>query len=132
MSAGSSASVVDANVILRYLLQDDERLHRRAREFFARVREGQEAAYFPDGVIAECIYVLEKRYGVPRDEIGARLMELLAFRGVDSHNRALLQAALALYRTRKVDFIDAVVVATARERGWGIFSFDRDLERLGK
>lgn len=37
-----------------------------------------------------------------------------------------------LYRDRKVDFVDALVAATARERGFRVFSFDRDLERLVK
>lgn len=131
MSATNS-SVVDTNVVLRYLLQDDENLYRRAREFFHRVRDAQENAYFPDGVIAECIYVLAGRYGVKRDEIAARLLELIAFRGVDPQNRRMLRTALDLYRSRNVDFVDAVVAATARERGWRVFSFDRDLERLAK
>jgi predicted nucleic-acid-binding protein len=128
----TSTSVVDTNVILRYLLRDDERLYERARQFFGRVRNAEEGAYFPGAVIAECIYVLEKRYRVERDDVVARLLELLAFRGVDHENRELLQAALSLCRSRKVDFVDALAVATARVRGWGVFTFDRDLERLAK
>ncbi len=128
----TSTSVVDTNVVLRYLLRDDERLYQRAREFFHRVRDAEEGAYFPGAVIAECTYVLDKRYRVVRDEIAQRLLELVTFRGVDVQNRALLQAALSLYRSRKVDFVDALVVATARERGFGVFTFDRDLGRLAK
>lgn len=128
----TSTSVVDTNVVLRYLLRDDERLYQRAREFFHRVREAEEGAYFPGAVIAECIYVLDKRYGVKRDQIAARLLELVAFRGVDAENRDRLQAALGLYRSRKVAFVDALVAATARGRGWQVFTFDRDLERLAK
>jgi predicted nucleic-acid-binding protein len=128
----TSTSVVDTNVVLRYLLRDDERLYQRARAFFHRVRDAEESAYFSDAVIAECIYVLDKRYHVERGEIAARLQELVAFRGVDPQNRTLLQTALALYLSRNVDFVDALVVATAREQGWGVFTFDRDLGRLAK
>jgi predicted nucleic-acid-binding protein len=117
---------------LRYLLRDDEHLYQRARVFFHRVRDAEASAYFPDAVIAECISVLDKRYHVARDEIAARLLELVAFRGVDPQNRALLQTALALYLSHNVDFVDALVVATAREQGWGVFTFDRDLGRLAK
>ena len=128
----TSTRVIDTNVVLRYLLRDDERLYQRAREFFQRVREAQEGAYFPGAVIAECIYVLDKRYGVERDQIAARLLELVAFRGVDAQNRSLLQAALGLYRSHKLDFVDVLVAATARGRAWRVFTFDRDLERLAK
>ena len=132
MLGKNSTNVVDTNVILRYLLQDDEKLYQRARAFFHRVRDGEESAFFPDSVIAECTFVLEKSYGVARDEVAARLLELIAFRGVDAQNRALLRTALSLYRSRNVDFVDAVIAATARERAWRVFSFDRDLERLAK
>lgn len=131
MSA-TSTSVVDTNVVLRYLLRDDEKLYQRARDFLLRVRDGELGAFFPDSVIAECIYVLEKRYAVERKQIAARLLELIAFRGVDAQNRSLLQRALDLYGTHKVDFVDALIAALAHERNWRVFSFDRDLERLTK
>jgi predicted nucleic acid-binding protein len=45
---------------------------------------------------------------------------------------AAVYQALTPYRDRKVDFVDALVAAIARERGWHVFSFDRDLKRLAK
>lgn len=120
MSA-TSTNVVDANVVLRYLLRDDEKLYQRARDFFLRVRDGEQTAFFPDSVIAECIFVLEKRYAVERGQIAARLLELIAFRGVDAQNRSLLHRALGLYGSRKVDFVDALIAALAHERNWRVF-----------
>jgi predicted nucleic-acid-binding protein len=114
------------------LLRDDERLYQRTREFFRRVKDGDDGAYFPDAVIAECIYVLEKRYAVEREQIAIHLLDLVSLRGVDAQNRALLQVALGLYRSHRVDFVDALVAATARIRGWGVQSFDRDLQRLSR
>lgn len=128
----TSTSVVDTNVVLRYLLRDDERLYQRASEFFRRVQDDEEVAYFPDSVIAECTYVLDKLYHVERDEIAARLLEVLSFRGVDPENRELLQAALRLYQSRNIGFVDAVAVTMARGKGWKLMTFDRPLQRLAK
>ena len=62
-----------------------------------------------------------------------KLLSLLDYRGVIMESPAVRQAlALALYRDRNVDFVDALVAMTARERNWDVFSFDRDLERLTK
>ena len=41
-------------------------------------------------------------------------------------------STLVLCRDRKLDFVDALVAAIARERGSRVFSFDRDLENLVK
>jgi predicted nucleic acid-binding protein len=56
---------------------------------------------------------------------------LLDYRGVITESAAVRQA-LTLYRDHNVDFVDALVAATAREHKWQVFTFDRDLERLAK
>lgn len=126
-----NTSVVDANVIVSLLLADERAHFERARAFFEPVREGGESAYIPSAVIAECIYVFTRVYGVKREEAATKLLALLDYRGVTVESPAVRQA-LALFRDRKVDFVDALVAATARERGWRVFSFDRDLEKLAK
>ena len=129
--SGKSTSVVDANAILSLLL-GGERVHfNRARAFFEPVREGTAAAYIPAAVLAECVYVLTRVYKVTRVDAATKLLSLLDYRGVITESLAVRQA-LVLYRDRNVDFVDALVAATARERNWGVFSFDRDLERLTK
>ncbi|MBI3371377.1 MAG: PIN domain-containing protein [Betaproteobacteria bacterium] len=126
-----STSVVDANAILALLL-GGERVHfHRARAFFEPVREGKTAAYVPAAVLAECVYVLTRVYKVTRADAATKLLSLLDYRGVITESPAVRQA-LTLYRDLNVDFVDALVAATARERNWGVFSFDRDLERLTK
>lgn len=126
-----STSVVDANVIVSLLLGHERANFQRARAFFAPVREGSASAYIPAAVLAECVYVLTRAYGIAREDVANKLLGLLDYRGVLTESAAVHQA-LTLYRDRKVDFVDALVAATARERGWRVFSFDRDLKRLAK
>lgn len=127
----TSTSVVDTNAILALLLGGERVHYHRSREFFQPVREGTASAYIPAAVVAECVYVLSRIYKVTRTDIAAKLLGLLDYRGVSTESPAV-RHALTLYRDRKVDFVDALVAATAAERNWRVFSFDRDLERLTK
>lgn len=125
-----STSVVDANAILSLLLGAEREHFERAQAFFEGVRDGSESAYVPAAVLAECAYVLTRVYRVARSEVAVKLLGLLDYRGLTSEPEA--RRALELYRDRNVDFVDALVAATAQEQGWKIFSFDRDLLKLNK
>jgi predicted nucleic acid-binding protein len=50
--------VVDTNVILRYLLADHPEHFARASEFMAGLKSGNQTAYIPESVLAECVFVL--------------------------------------------------------------------------
>lgn len=126
-----STSVVDANVILRLLLRDEPRHFAQAKTFFEAVKGGEAGAHVPAAVLAECVYVLTRVYAVGRSETADHLLGLLDYRGLTTDSAAV-RVALGLFRDRNVDFVDALVVVTARENGWQVFSFDRDLARLAK
>jgi predicted nucleic-acid-binding protein len=126
-----STSVVDANAIVALLLGGDRADSERARAFFEPVREGSAQAFIPSAVLAECAYVLTRIYKVTRADTASKLLGLLDYRGV-SVESAAARRALELYRDKNVDFVDALVVAIAHERGWQVFSSDRDLERMTK
>jgi predicted nucleic acid-binding protein len=130
MSA-TSTSVVDANVIVSLLLGNERKHFEQARVFFEAVREGGASAYIPAAVIAECAYVLTRFYRVTREDAATKLLGLLDYRGAITESAAV-RHALTLYRDHNVDFVDALVAATAHEHKWRVFSFDRGLERLAK
>ncbi len=122
--------VVDANVILRFLLADKPSYFEQARAFMEQVRTGAAGAYIPEGVLVECVYVLLKVYGVPRSEVADKLLKLLSYKGIVNDNRPVLQESLRLFVAENVDIVDAIVHVTATVRGWQPFSFDADLDKL--
>lgn len=126
-----STSVVDANAIVTLLLGSGRADFERARAFFEPVRTGSASAYVPAAVVAECIYVLTRIYKVERAEAADKLIGLLDYRGVITESPAV-RGALTLFRDRNVDFVVALVASTARDKGWSVFSFDRDLQKLAK
>ncbi len=65
-------SLVDANVVLRYLLDDHEELSPKAADILER-----HAVTLPMEVGCEVVYVLQKVYAVERKEIQQQLGDLL-------------------------------------------------------
>lgn len=62
--------LIDANVILRYLLGDHPKYSKKAKEVI------EEGAYTLPEVIAEVVYVLNGVYKVTRSEIRDTLVEV--------------------------------------------------------
>ena len=121
--------VVDANVILRYLLSDLPEHFQKACQFMGQVKLGEVEAFIPEGVLVECVYVLLKFYKVPRSEIALSLENILNYKGIINDNRSILIKGLRLFQEKNVDIVDALVHTIFKENNWFRFTFDKDLER---
>ena len=117
-------TLVDANVVLRYLLRDDETMSTKAEH---AIRDG---GYLLPEVLAEVVYVLLGVYSVPRAEIASQLQ--LLTREVQSEHPEILTTALATFGTTKLDFVDCLLAAYNTHLGDSVVSFDRKLNRLLK
>lgn len=85
-----------------------------------------------DLVLAECVYVLESFYEVPRERVAELLRAAVAFPAIETVDRPSLLRALEVYELERLDFADAYLVAQAEATGVGeILSFDRDIDRVG-
>ena len=124
--------VLDANVILRYLLADHPAHFLKAKAILDGVQNGSTTAFIGEGVLVECVYVLLKVYDVTRVEVADKLLGLMSYRGIKAHAPQVLLDALRLFRERNVDIVDAIVVATARRNEWAAVSFDSDVRKLLK
>ncbi len=120
-------TVVDANVILRFLLKDDEQLYSIAEDFFESVLKGKRFAYIPEAVIAEVVYVLEKLYKVNRSEISDILREILQVKHVKTYSKDTLMKALDIYSSKKIDFVDCLICAYGKD--YEVISFDKDVSK---
>jgi predicted nucleic-acid-binding protein len=117
----------DTNTILRYLLDDEPQLAVRARDFWEPVREGSSRAILTEGVLMECVYVLQRFYKAPRERIASSLSAILGYKGLEREGLELFEAALDTYGVTSLDFVDCLLVAR-EEAGLGkVFSFDDKL-----
>ena len=126
---------LDTNVILRYLTRDDETKAEACYQLFQRVKNGEEELLTCETTLAEVTYVLSSSrapYRLDHHEIRARLMPILALRGVRlPHKRACIRALDIYASSPFLDFEDASAVAHMERTGiTEIVSYDRDFDRL--
>jgi predicted nucleic-acid-binding protein len=117
-------ALIDANVILRYLLDDHADLSSKA----AQILESKEAVLLPE-VACEVVYVLQKVYKVSRPEIQEHLSALVISQLVHVAQADVLLQALACYAETALDFVDALLWAhhaVAREE---VLTFDKSLSK---
>lgn len=123
-------TVLDTNVILRYLLNDHPQHFLQAQLVMAEVITGNTTVYIPDSVLAECVYVLLKVYKIPKSKVCTTLTDIFSLDGISSINRDILNNSLKLFSEHNVDIVDAIVHVTAKQQGWKVFSFDQDMKKF--
>ncbi len=125
----NDVALPDTNTILRYLLQDEPTLSKRAGLFWDRVREGSVRVVLTEGVLMECVYVLQRFYKVPRNLISEKLTDLLSYKGLDDGKRELFRYSLGVYAQKSFDFVDCLLYAAEKQDLGTVFSFDEKLNK---
>jgi predicted nucleic acid-binding protein len=123
---------LDANVILRYLVQAvtpaDRQKAEAVAELFRQAVLGNEILTTSDAIVAEVVFVLAspRQYGLPTPEIAARLKPLLNLRGFKLQGKRRMIRALDLYAMfPKLGFVDALAIAYVEQSDLTLASFDR-------
>ena len=81
-------------------------------------------------VVAEIVYVLEKVYNVKNDEIRDTLLDLFNYENISVDEFEVLAEALHLFGRKRLDFVDAILIAYSKVKGHQIYSFDKKLNKL--
>lgn len=117
----TTKSLVDANIILRYLLQDDDKMFQESKRI---IDNGAEA--LPE-VLADVVYVLMKVYAVGRHEISEALRTMLS--EVQVNNSAVIDKALELFGENNLDFVDCILLAYNQVENMSVQTFDKQLKK---
>ena len=124
---------LDANIILRYLVNDDPKKAARCYDLFQKVKNGDMEITTCEAVIAEVVYVLSssKLYNLPRDEICSILLPILNLNGLRISQKQLYVMALNIYASSNIDFEDAICVAYMQKyKIKEILSYDSDFDKV--
>ena len=124
--------LVDANVILRYLLRDDEPLFQKASEILEKVRTGEEKVVILESVLTECVYVLLKVYGVDRSTIAEKLSGLLYYKGVANLDKQDLIDSVNLFHQTRLSFVDCLLCAKSKNNAMPMVTSDEELKNISK
>ena len=129
MKLPAKVYLIDTNVILRYLMADHEKFSPKAKAFMVEVSQEKTRAEIPAVVIAECVYVMEKFYKIPRLKITDTLGRILNFSGIVNPDKSEILEALIKYEESNADIVDCLLAASSSPDRV-VVSFDKDFARL--
>lgn len=115
---------LDANVVLRFLRDDDPKQSPAARRLLGEANAGRIALALSVVTVGEVFYALSASYKLPRPEIAGLLTNLLRSGVFELEHESRLLDALARVQAANVDFGDAWLAATAAEAGEPVATFD--------
>ena len=122
--------LLDANVILRYLLKDEEALFAKASAVLEKAKTGDEKVIILESVLTECVYVLARIYRVDRSTIAAQLRGLFYYKGVVNPDRKDLVDALVIFGQTNLSIVDCILCAKSKNHEMPLLTFDKDLKQI--
>ena len=122
--------LLDANVLVRFLVQDDPQQSPAATALFERAERREFLLHLDSLTVAEVLYVLVGRYRRSRIDVASALLTIIHNTGVETADAGLVTDALQRFAATDVDFADAWLAARAAQVGHAVASFDRDLDKF--
>lgn len=115
--------ILDANMILRYLLNDHQEMADQAEQYLS-----MGDAFVTIEVIAKVVYVLKGVYSLRRDIIATTITAFLSL--VRCRDMEVLRFALDTYGKNNLDFVDCVLYGYRKINHAAIATFDKKLLKL--
>ena len=115
--------MLDANMVLRYLLNDNPIMYEKAKQLLK-----QDNVWVTFEVIAEVVYVLRKVYSTERQIVSNKVREFAGL--VECRESDVLNLAIDTYAVKNLDFVDCVLYAYNKIDGFEIATFDKKLLQL--
>jgi predicted nucleic-acid-binding protein len=122
---------VDTNVLVRYMVADDEDQTRRAAAFLEGAISVDDPGFVSVVVLVELVWVLERTYRSSSDEIAGAIESVLRAEPLRIDRRAEVIEALGVFQTEQGSFADALIATLAEHAGCAhVVTFDRKAARL--
>ena len=122
---------LDTNVIVRFLVRDDEKQAQAVYARFKQAEAGRETLFVPLLVVLETIWVLESAYDKPRKDILDSFDELNSMPILEFEKTQVLQNLLSEGRKSNADLSDLLIALAAQSCGCsGGITFDKKLTKF--
>lgn len=111
--------IIDANIILRYILKDND------NDFEIAKSEILKGAATDITILAEVVYVLKGVYKIPREEITETLIALSE--EIEYEDNDIIIETLLNYKDKSLDFVDCYLIARNKMLQDEVITFDKKL-----
>ena len=120
---------LDTNVLVRFLVQDDEAQGKAAADLVEGLTE-EDQGFICREVIVELVWVLERAYKMPRTQIAPAIEGLLASRDLVIEEADRVGLALSRYANGGAGFSDRMIVLAAKDAHCSsLATFDKTLSQ---
>ena len=123
---------LDTNVLVRFLVKDDEQQAKTVYRLFKQAESKAEAFFIPILVVLETVWVLEAVYETTRQEILDSIDELLMMPILEFEAQSAIRSFISSARENKTDLSDLLIAHCAKYSGCdSVITFDRRASKLG-
>ena len=116
---------LDANIILRYILEDHAELSPLARKII-----GENIVETPIEVLCEVVYVLSRIYSINRKDISNTLIDFYKNTNCVLPHREAVIKGIEYFGEKNLDFVDCILAGYAEIEKAEIYTFDDKLQNL--
>jgi len=102
---------VDTNVLIRYLIRDDQPQYEKARRLIDREVSKGDPLLVSLLVLLESEWVLRSKYGLPKSEIVAAFSAMLEATDLVFEDEPSIEHAIYLWKDSSADFADCLIDA---------------------
>ena len=121
--------LIDTNIIIRFLIGDNDEHLAVSSEHFRQIENGEIQAEILSEVLMEAYFVLTKFYKIDEAEVLQDLKAILCLEGVVNRDKAILIETLNIIEHKHIDFVDALICAKCRLQNYKKLNFDKDLDK---
>lgn len=124
-------AALDTNILIRYLVRDDEKQFLQATKLIRGAIRTGETLYVPVTVLLEVEWVLRTSFSLTKAEVVAAISRLLSAAELSFANETAIESALNLYQTHSADFSDCVHIALSHVAGESpLWTFDKAASKV--
>ena len=108
---------IDTNILVRFLVRDDEAQFEKARRLIRREVAAGRRVFVSQLVLLETEWVLRSRYGMRKAEIAAAISGLLDATDIQFENEPAIEEALFNWKDSAAGLADCLIAAQNKRLG---------------
>jgi len=121
----------DTNLFIRFLTNELSEQTKKVRKLLEDTAKGEYELFVCDLVIAEMVYVLESVYKLNRKDVAEKILALAEQKNIIVENKAIIIAALEIYKNNNLDFTDSYIACHAKRNDYTkVCTLDEDFKKL--
>jgi predicted nucleic-acid-binding protein len=124
-------AAIDTNVLVRFLIQDDEQQSHLAKSLIHQLLAEGETLFIAVTVLLELEWVLRSNFLFNKSQIIELLSNLLSTQELKFESESSVEIALELFRNHPADFADCLHISLAHRAGHSpLWTFDKTASKV--